>query len=193
MDEFNPESAQAFLRSIPDYYWPTFRASDVLAEQRRREAAPQIAEREAEIIDSLREDPAVETPQVVTAADMPAEQTDVPAWVNPGTSISQAYVRGDIVAHEGRVWESQVQGANIWEPNGEGVHSTIWADVTDSLYPPTDDEGNPVVPDFVQPSGSHDAYNTGDKVTFNGEVYASLIDGNTWSPDSYPAGWEKQA
>ena len=48
-------------------------------------------------------------------------------------------------------------------------------------------------PEWVQPTGAHDAYNTGDKVTYNGEHYVSLIDGNTWAPDAYPAGWEKQA
>ena len=47
-------------------------------------------------------------------------------------------------------------------------------------------------PEFVQPTGAQDAYNTGDKMTFNGEHYVSLIDGNVWSPADYPAGWEKQ-
>lgn len=47
-------------------------------------------------------------------------------------------------------------------------------------------------PEYVQPAGSHDAYNTGDKVTFNGEHYVCKIDGCTWSPEAYPAGWEKQ-
>lgn len=47
-------------------------------------------------------------------------------------------------------------------------------------------------PEWVQPTGTHDAYNTGDKVTYNGEHYVSLIDGNTWAPDAYPDGWEKQ-
>ena len=47
-------------------------------------------------------------------------------------------------------------------------------------------------PEWVQPTGEHDAYQTGDKVTYNGERYISLIDGNTWAPDAYPAGWEKQ-
>ena len=31
------------------------------------------------------------------------------------------------------------------------------------------------------------------EVTYNGEHYMSRIDGNTWSPDAYPDGWEKQA
>ena len=45
-------------------------------------------------------------------------------------------------------------------------------------------------PAWVQPSGAHDAYGIGDKVTFNGKHYTSKIDGNVWSPDAYPAGWE---
>lgn len=48
-------------------------------------------------------------------------------------------------------------------------------------------------PEWVQPTGAHDAYNKGDKVTSEGDHYISLIDGNVWSPAAYPAGWEKQA
>lgn len=49
-----------------------------------------------------------------------------------------------------------------------------------------DSQGYPV---WSRPSGAHDAYNTGDIVNYNGTLYISLIDGNTWSPDAYPAGW----
>ena len=45
-------------------------------------------------------------------------------------------------------------------------------------------------PAWVQPTGAHDCYNIGDKVTYNGKHYTSTIDGNVWSPDAYPAGWE---
>ena len=48
-------------------------------------------------------------------------------------------------------------------------------------------------PEWVQPTGAHDCYNTGDKVTYNGQHYVSKIDGNVWSPEAYPAGWEAQA
>ena len=47
------------------------------------------------------------------------------------------------------------------------------------------------IPEWKQPAGGHDAYNIGDKVTFNGSVYESLINGNVWSPTAYPAGWKK--
>ena len=48
-------------------------------------------------------------------------------------------------------------------------------------------------PEFVQPTGAHDAYKKGDKVTFNGKHYISLIDANVYSPAAYPAGWKEQA
>lgn len=62
-------------------------------------------------------------------------------------------------------------------------------DVTASLYSPIGltEEGYPV---WSQPTGAHDAYNTGDVVDFNGTLYKSLIDGNTYSPEAYPTGWE---
>lgn len=49
-----------------------------------------------------------------------------------------------------------------------------------------DDSGYPV---WSQPTGAHDAYNTGDVVDYNGTLYESLIDGNTYSPEAYPSGW----
>lgn len=33
-------------------------------------------------------------------------------------------------------------------------------------------------------------YNTGDCCTHEGHVWRSTIDGNVWSPDAYPQGWE---
>ena len=61
-------------------------------------------------------------------------------------------------------------------------------DATKALYSAIglDDEGYPV---WAQPTGAHDAYNTGDVVNYNGVLYESLIDGNVYSPDAYPAGW----
>lgn len=47
-------------------------------------------------------------------------------------------------------------------------------------------------PEWVQPTGAQDAYNTGDKVTFEGAHYISLIDANVYSPAAYPAGWQVQ-
>jgi len=48
-----------------------------------------------------------------------------------------------------------------------------------------------VIPEWVQPTGSHDAYNVGDKVIYKGKVYECIINDNTWSPTDYPQGWEE--
>lgn len=47
-----------------------------------------------------------------------------------------------------------------------------------------------VINEWVQPTGSHDVYNTGDKVIYQGVVYESTIDNNSWSPIGYPQGWK---
>lgn len=43
---------------------------------------------------------------------------------------------------------------------------------------------------WVQPLGASDAYNKGDRVSHNGAIYESTIDGNVWAPDAYPQGWK---
>ena len=50
-------------------------------------------------------------------------------------------------------------------------------------------------PEYVKPTGAHDAYYKGDKITYNGAHYICKAPDNAacvWSPDEYPAYWEKQ-
>lgn len=51
----------------------------------------------------------------------------------------------------------------------------------------TDDE----YPEYVQPTGSTDAYQVGDKITYNGVKYTCILANCVWSPDDYPAGWKE--
>ena len=49
-------------------------------------------------------------------------------------------------------------------------------------------------PEYVQPTGAHDAYHNGDKVTWNGKHYICIApDGAAcvWNPDAYPAYWQE--
>ncbi len=62
-------------------------------------------------------------------------------------------------------------------------------DATASLYSPIGLNGSGY-PVWTQPSGAHDAYNTGDIVDYNGTLYKSLIDGNAYAPDVAPSLWE---
>ena len=114
------------------------------------------------------------------AADLNAEflaaagVTDGDVWRQP-TSAVDAYPKDWTVQHDGKTWVS-LTPANVWEPGVSG-----WREVVE--------EG--ATPEWVQPTGAHDAYQTGDHVMFEGQEYVSLIDGNTWSPTAYPQGWEK--
>lgn len=51
------------------------------------------------------------------------------------------------------------------------------------------DEESGTIPEWVQPDSTN-GYSAGDKVTYNGVIYTSLIDNNVWSPIDYPAGWQ---
>ena len=59
------------------------------------------------------------------------------------------------------------------------------------VTPSEDEEGTEIISEWKQPTGEHDAYKKGDKVTFEGKVYESLVDGNSWSPADYPSSWKK--
>lgn len=47
------------------------------------------------------------------------------------------------------------------------------------------------IKEFVQPTGAHDAYKKGDKVTHDGKYWVSTADANVWEPGVY--GWEEIA
>lgn len=129
---------------------------------------------------------------------------DIPEWVNPGTAWAKMYRHGAVVRHNGRVWVNNYPEGmlNSWEPGAPGVHAhDNWEDVTwrwEQPETPEEDTGAeatepapPAAPEYKQPTGGHDAYKKGDQVTYKGAVYESLIDGNVWAPDAYPAGWRK--
>lgn len=61
--------------------------------------------------------------------------------------------------------------------------------VLEGIEEPT--EPSEEYPEYKQPSGAYDAYNTGDKITYNGKKYICKIDGCVWNPDTYPEGWEE--
>ena len=73
----------------------------------------------------------------------------------------------------------------------EAVKKALEEGGTDVPDPEPDPEPEPdKYPEYVQPAGSHDAYNTGDKITWNGEKYVCQMNGCVWNPDVYPAGWQ---
>lgn len=45
-------------------------------------------------------------------------------------------------------------------------------------------------PEYVQPTGAHDAYHIGDKITFEGKHYECIKDNCVWDPKAYKDGWK---
>lgn len=100
--------------------------------------------------------------------------------------VGKPYKAGDKVRMEGVVYEviQEHTSQSDWLP--AAVPALFRVHLQRST---TDDDGEEVevIHEWVQPSGGHDAYHTGDKVKFNGNVYESSVDNNVWSPDVH--GW----
>lgn len=94
----------------------------------------------------------------------------------PMWAICRSYAVDDRVQHGGTLYKcAQAHTSQEdWTPD---VTPALWVVVSIDEYP-----------EWVQPTGAHDAYNTGDKVSYNGKHYISTIDANTYAPDVY--GWE---
>ena len=48
-------------------------------------------------------------------------------------------------------------------------------------------------PEYIQPTGAHDSYKIGDKVTYNSKKYICTMDNCVWSPEVYPNAWEESS
>ena len=111
---------------------------------------------------------------------------EVPS-VFPKYAIGKSYKTGDIFSYG----ENSVGDAQLYQVLQDHTSAEEWTpDTATSLYKAigiTEDG----YPEWVQPLGASDAYNTGDIVSYNDKLYKSLIDGNVWAPDAYPAGWEE--
>lgn len=104
------------------------------------------------------------------------------AWVS-----GKSYNVGEFVTYG----ENGVGDPQLYKVVQAHTSQADWTpDKTASLYSPIGltDEGYPV---WSKPTGAHDAYNEGDIVDYNGTLYKSLINGNVYSPDEYPQGWEQ--
>ena len=100
--------------------------------------------------------------------------------IYPRWKVGIDYKVGDLLAFHGALYEviQAHTSQSDWKP-----------DTAESLFKSHAPAG--VIPEWEQPAGGHDAYNIGDKVTFNGNTYESTIDANTWSPADYPEGWKE--
>jgi len=115
------------------------------------------------------------------------EQAMEVATVYPPYAVGKNYKTDEMFTYG----KNSVGDPQLYRVVSNHVSADEWKpDEVKSLYTPVglDDNGYPI---WSRPTGAHDAYNTGDIVDYNGVLYKSLIDGNTYSPEEYPNGWEK--
>lgn len=119
------------------------------------------------------------------AASLDDEKAMEVATIYDPWAVGKAYSVGEFVTYG----ENGVGDPQLYKVAQAHTSQADWTpDLTAALFTPIglDDAGYPV---WSQPTGAHDAYNTGDIVDYNGTLYQSLIDSNVYSPDAYPAGW----
>lgn len=119
-------------------------------------------------------------------ADTQAEDMMAVASVFPKYQIGKAYKVKEVFSYG----ENSVGDPQLYQVLQAHTSAAEWTpDTAASLYKKigVTEEG---YPEWVQPLGASDAYNTGDVVSYGGKLYKSTIDGNVWAPDAYPAGWE---
>lgn len=119
------------------------------------------------------------------AASLDDERAMEVATIYDAWLVGKAYSVGDFFTYG----ENSVGDPQLYKVVQAHTSQADWTpNTTPALYVAIglDDAGYPV---WSQPTGAHDAYNTGDVVDYNGVLYQSLIDGNVYAPDAYPIGW----
>lgn len=200
----SPEMTGTELYAVEDYI-PDFQAAKAATNMLNRKAGQtdgfvcrSSAGRVVRLIQNYDSDVYTQEPE-----DLPAQwrfvwSTD-PTKALPFIELSTSpYNTDDCCTDAGHVWRSG-QDNNTWRPGTVGVKWTDLGTIEDVMAgnvssepeEPEPEEPSPTYSEWVQPTGGHDAYNTGDIVSYNGKLYESLIDGNVWVPDAYPQGWQE--
>ena len=86
------------------------------------------------------------------------------------------------------------KGLNRYQHNGE-LYKVVQPTVFQTQYEPGAEGTSSIFvkislekwPEWIQPTGAHDAYAKGDKVTHNSKKWISDVDANVWEPGVY--GW----
>ena len=121
------------------------------------------------------------------AASLDDEKAMEVATIYDPWTAGKSYAVGEFVLYG----ENSVGDPQLYKVVQAHTSQGVWTPaLTPSLYVAIglDKDGYPI---WSQPTGAHDAYNKGDIVDYNGVLYESLIDGNVYAPDAYPAGWKE--
>lgn len=158
-------------------------------EYNRRKATPLVNAAQAEVVKALQDEGKLTKPDALTDPDkLPEDLTDVPEWANPGVDHASMYRRGDIVRVGEKIYQSQFDGLNHWQPGATDVLPTIWLDIT-PLPKITDDQGHEVEAGTAQnpiPWKAGIELHEGQYTTHGGKLYKVTRDVETLDPSHTP-------
>lgn len=189
------------IKALPAEDFAALKAWIVNTETDRRAAAPVVDGAKATVIEDLRKAGTIPNPAPPVTVSAATKATDFPAWKSPGTDHSKMYTYKQRVSRGGKVYESQVQGLNSWEPGAAGVWENVWRDVTATVItPPADGTTTPATPaaDGTQtkpfPFAGGLVLTVGQHVVDKGITYR-VIQAHTsaahWPPADVPAMFQK--
>lgn len=146
--------------------------------QRYRQVKAREAEKAAQAAESEALSQAMEKVALTGASDDEALKMvgKYPEWM-PG----QMYATGDRIRFDGGFYKV-VQGHTSqdgWTPIEVRALYTCLSEPAEEW------------PEFVHPTGAHDVYMAGDKITFKDDHYTCTMDYTAHSPEEYPVAWTK--
>ena len=179
MEEFDFDAWVEGLKAIPEDRLMDATAA-VSRERRERPARAAEDKARAEIVAGLAEAAPELVSAHVTLEEAKADPGTVPAWASPGSDFLKAYRQGAVVKRGDKYWLSETANLNTWEPGAEGVHATIWRDVTHEVLPPApkvDESGKVIAQGSAEnpfPFVAGIQVNAGDHVKFGEDIYRVL-------------------
>ncbi len=102
-----------------------------------------------------------------------------PAWA------SGEHIAGDIYTADGQVWECYQAYDNATHPDIV-PGAAAWATFNRPLH----GRSRTTAREFVQPTGAHDMYHSGEYALFSGKLYL-CVQNTAYSPADYAAAWEE--
>lgn len=162
-------------------------------EVKRRESLPVVQEAEVELVKDLAAQGEITRPEVATEEAAINGDGIVPAWRDPSAKKSQAYIKGDAVLDEGRIYINRAGGLNYARPSAPDSGWEVYNPPKEDEVPEaeaSEEAPAPAAPAWKEPANKEELYPAGATVTHNGKQWRSTTDGNRAEPGT-DTSWEE--
>ena len=192
------------IQELNDPDFQALRSWVFMDEVKRREALPAREDAKVGLIKGLADQGEITRPESATEEAAINGDGVIPQWVDPAGKDHRAYMAGEAVLDDGKIYINRKSGLNLKRPNspdsGWELHNPPKEDAPQpepEAEAPTDGEAEeqapeeaPGAPAWREPQSKTDLYNKGAEVSHNGAQWRSTADGNRAEPGTDDS-WEK--